>query len=150
MTTAITDTVRVTIDAPLADVTSFLATAENHPLWGTEFFTGEAEQINPAAFPGEVRVTVPAMGGKARMYVVADNANGIIDLYLAPGDAPYGDPLPVRVIRNGTGSDVLFTLARMPGQPDAAWEEGVAAMQRELEKLKALLEKDPSHALAAS
>jgi hypothetical protein len=128
----------------MADVTGFLANAENHPLWGTEFFAGEAEQIHDAAFPGEVRVTVPAMGGRARMYVFSDNENGIIDLYLAPGDAPYGDPLPVRVIPNGTGSDVLFTLARTPGQPHAAWEEGLASMRSELEKLKALMEENAS------
>jgi hypothetical protein len=41
------------------------------------------------------------------------------------------------VIRNADGVDVLFTLARFPGQSDAEWEEGLASMARELTKLKA-------------
>ena len=48
----------------------------------------------------------------------------------------------MRVVPNGDGCDVLFTLARFPGTPDEAWEEGLASMQRELENLKARHEAD--------
>jgi hypothetical protein len=41
------------------------------------------------------------------------------------------------VIRNADGVDVLFTLARFPGQSDAEWEEALASMARELTNLKA-------------
>jgi hypothetical protein len=132
MTTSLTETVRVTIDAPYEQVVSDLADATTHPEWGTEFFSGPTR---PAS-DGEVVATVPRMGGEVRMRIDADSASGRIDLYLAPLGAPFGPPLPVRVIPNGDGVDVLFTLARFPGQIDADWEEGLASMGRELENLK--------------
>jgi hypothetical protein len=98
----------------------------------TEFFEGAARPGDD----GEVIATVPRMGGDVRAKVDADLAAGRIDLYLAPLDAPFGPPLPVRVIPNGDGVDVLFTLIRPPGQSDPEWEEGLASMQRELANLK--------------
>jgi hypothetical protein len=40
------------------------------------------------------------------------------------------------VIPNTDGVDVLFTLARFPGQSDDDWEEGLLSMSRELTNLK--------------
>ena len=82
-------------------------------------------------------VQIPMMGGPARMRIDADVDRGIIDLYLAPGDAPFGEPLPVRLVPNGEGVDVLWTLGRPEGVPDPAWEDGLRSMQRELANLKA-------------
>jgi len=137
MTTLVTETVRITIDAPFAEVVSDLADPAMQPEWATEFFSGAATPIGE----GEVEVTVPRMGGKARMRIDADVDSGRIDVYMAPLDAPYGPPLPVRVIPNAGGADVLYTLARFPGQSDADWAEGLDSMARELEKLKARLER---------
>ena len=63
-------------------------------------------------------------------------------MFLAPLGAPFGPPLPVRVVPNGDGCDVLFTLARFPGQDDETWDSGLASMRRELEQLRALYEND--------
>ena len=132
MTTMTTETVRITIDAPFDKVVSDLADPTSHPEWGTEFFSGSAQPSRG----GEVLATVPRMGGEIHMRVDADLAAGRIDLYLAPLDAPFGPPIPVRVIPNADGVDVLFTLARFPSQSDDDWEEGLASMSRELTSLK--------------
>jgi hypothetical protein len=132
MTTMVTDTVRITIDAAFDQVVSDLADPANHPEWGAEFFTGPARP-GPE---GEVVATVPRMGGEVHMKVEADLTSGRIDLYMAPLDVPFGPPLPVRVVPNGEGVDVLFTLARFPGQSDAEWQQGLESMGRELENLK--------------
>jgi hypothetical protein len=132
MTTTTTTTLSVTIDAPPERVTADLADPATHPEWATEFFAGPATALGP----GEVRAPVPLMGGNARMRVEADVPRGIVDLHLAPGDAPYGPPLPVRVVPNGDGADVLWTLARPPGMPDDAWAAAVASMERELDALR--------------
>lgn len=132
MATQTTRTVAVTIDAPIEQVARDLADPATHPEWGTEFFAGPAL---PGA-DGEVHVNVPLMGGPARLRVESDVERGIVDLYLAPGDAPYGPALPIRLVRNGDGVDVLFTLTRFPGQGDGAWEAGVASMKRELDGLR--------------
>lgn len=132
MTTLVTETVRVTIDAPFEQVASDLADPRAHPEWATEFFTSQVKVISE----NEVAVTVPRMGGEVHMNVDADVAAGRIDLYLAPSGAGYGPPLPVRVIPNGDGVDVLFTLARFPGQTDGEWKHGLDSMAQELQNLK--------------
>lgn len=132
MTTLVTETVRITIDAPFEQVVADLADPSTHHEWGTEFF---ATPARPTA-DGEVVATVPRMGGEVRMRIDAHLDCGLIDIYLAPLGAPFGPPLPVRVLPNGDGVDVLFTLARFPGQTDSEWEDGLASMARELERLK--------------
>jgi hypothetical protein len=140
MTTTDTTTLTETIDAPLLTVAADLADPINHPIWATEFFDGPAE----ARDDGSVAVVVPMMGGPARMRIDADVDRGIIDLFLAPGEAPYGDPLPVRLIPNGSGVDVLWTLGRPPQLPDEAWSHALASMQRELTVLKQRHETQPT------
>lgn len=132
MATVTTETLRVTIDAPFSQVVLDLADPSSHPEWATEFFAGKSTPIEG----DEVMVEVPRMGGTARMKVDADTGSGRIDLYLAPEGVPYGPPLPVRVVPNGDGVDVLFTLVRMPGQGDDEWANGLESMQRELMNLK--------------
>jgi hypothetical protein len=128
-------TLTVDIAAPIATVVADLANPINHPEWATEFFAGPAEAIDR----NEVRVMVPRLGGKGRMRIVSHIQCGLVDLYLAPGDAPYGEPIPVRIIPNGEGARVLWTLHRPPvSEPE--WQQGLLSMERELANLKARLE----------
>jgi hypothetical protein len=83
------------------------------------------------------------MGGQIRHRIDADVQRGILDLYFASQDAPYGQPIPVRLVPNGDGVDVLWTLARFPGVSDQAWQQGLAAMARELQALKRRHETEP-------
>ncbi len=132
MATLHTVTVTVTIDAPLAQVATDLADPTTHPAWATEFYAGP---VRPAE-GGEFVAPVPMMGGEVRHKIDADIARGILDLYFAAPGAPYGPPIPVRLVPNGDGTDVLWTLARFPGVSDQAWQQGLAAMARELQALK--------------
>jgi hypothetical protein len=132
MSTLETTTVTVTIDAPLETVSADIADPASHLEWATEFFSGSAEDVGD----GTWRMNVARMGGPVLMRIDGDIALGVIDMYLAPVGAPFGAPLPVRVIPNGGGSDVLFTLTRLPGQTDQEWTEGLHSMKRELENLK--------------
>jgi len=133
MSTFETATVAVTIDAPLETVSADLADPSSHLEWATEFFSGTAEDKGD----GTWLMNVPRMGGSASLRIGGDTTQGVIDMYLAPEGAPFGPPLPIRVIPNGDGSDVLFTLARFPGQSDQDWTEGLQSMKRELQSLKA-------------
>jgi hypothetical protein len=136
MPTLETSTLSVTIDAPFEQVVGDLADPATHPEWATQFFAGPAERRPD----GTYTVDVPSMGGTARMSVDVDADRGVVDLYLAPGDAPFGPALPIRVVPNGDGVDVLFTLARFPGMTDEQWQGGLVGMRHELENLKARLE----------
>ena len=131
MATFPTEVLKVTIDAPPDAVARDLADPCTHPTWGREFFAGPAS----ARGDGDVDVSIPMMGGRARMRVDADVSRGLVDIYLAPGEAPFGAPLPVRVVPNGDGCDVLWVLTRSPGVADEQWGAGVASMRRELDAL---------------
>ena len=48
---------------------------------------------------------------------------------------------PLRVLPNGDGSEVVFTLFRVPGVTSEAFEADVAAVTRDLETLRSLLER---------
>ena len=128
-----TKTLTISIDAPLAKVTSDLADPATHPEWAKEFFSGPAKKTESS----EVLVPAPMMGGVVRFKIDADIDLGLLDLFIAPEGADFGMPIPVRLIKNGDGVDVLWTLTRFPGMPDLAWEQGLAGMERELLALKA-------------
>lgn len=132
MTVASTRTLTVTIDAPYDVVCADLGDPSNHPAWATEFFAGPATRQPD----GSVLVPAPMMGGVVHFAVEADPATGHVNLYLAPEGAPFGDPLPVRLLRNGSGVDVLWTLTRPDGIPDAAWDGALASMSVELGNLR--------------
>jgi hypothetical protein len=67
------------------------------------------------------------------------NAFGVVDhfIYPAPG---VEISVPLRVIANGTGSEVLFTLFRLPEMSDDKFAEDAAWVARDLRALKELLE----------
>lgn len=138
MTTLPTRTLTVTIDAPFDRVARDLADPRTHPDWAKGFFKGEARPSKN----DEVVIFSPFMGTDVRFRVEADLARGILDLYLAPASAEFGPALPVRLLHNGDGVDVLWTLTRFPDTPDERWEAGCASMQQELQELKRIQEKD--------
>jgi hypothetical protein len=47
---------------------------------------------------------------------------------------------PLRIVANGMGSEVTFTIYRLPGMSDEAYTADAAAVARDLATLKALLE----------
>ena len=140
MSTHQTTTLAVTIDAPPQSVAADLADPATHPEWAAEFFDGPATRRDDGSYSARV----PLMGGPVRFTVEADTAAGIVDLFLAPEGAPFGAPLPVRLVPNGDGVDVLWTLTRFPGTPDEAWQAGLASMSRELERLRERHESGPA------
>ncbi len=132
MATTETRTLTVTIDAPFEAVVKDLADPLAQTEWGTEFFAGPGTE----GADGTVVAQVPMMGGEVVFRVEGVEEHGILDLYLAPTGAPFGPPLPVRVVRNGDGVDVLWTLSRTPGVLDEGWQQGIASMERELQDLR--------------
>ena len=48
---------------------------------------------------------------------------------------------PLRVLANGRGSEVVFTLFRRPGTSDADFTADVEAVGRDLDRLAALLDE---------
>jgi hypothetical protein len=78
--------------------------------------------------------------GKVRVRMAPQNQFGVVDHTVTlPTGATVHNPL--RVIANGTGSTVTFTLLRLEGVSDQRFNEDAAAVTKDLATLKALLEK---------
>ncbi|MFV2000968.1 MAG: hypothetical protein ACC654_11455 [Acidimicrobiia bacterium] len=123
----------ISIEAAPRVVAEDLADPSTHSDWATEFIDGPPLEVRE---DGSVVVNIPAMGGPSRFKVEADLDRGILDLYLAPGDVPFGPPLPVRLVANGDGVDVLWVLSRPAMMDDEQWVTAQDSMARELENLK--------------
>jgi hypothetical protein len=77
------------------------------------------------------------------MRVVFAPANdfGVVDHVVTPltGEGPAVD-VPLRVVPNGTGSEVMLTVFRQPGMSDAQYAADTALVHADLERLKDALE----------
>jgi len=71
---------------------------------------------------------------------VKRNAFGVLDhdVVLESGATIHN---PIRVVPNGAGSEVMFTLLRQAGVPAEKFAEDAKAVERDLRTLKALLEE---------
>ncbi len=71
---------------------------------------------------------------------VPKNTLGVLDHYVipAPGVEVY---VPMRVVPNGSGTEVLFTLFRLPDMLDEKYAEDAALVEDDLKRLKNLLER---------
>jgi hypothetical protein len=77
--------------------------------------------------------------GKVGMRFAPQNDYGVLDHTVTlPGGAEVY--MPVRVLANGRGSEVVFTLYRQPEMDDAAFAGDAGKVEKDLAKLKAVLE----------
>lgn len=68
-----------------------------------------------------------------------DNEFGVLDHRVTLPDGRSQDN-PVRVVANGDGSELMFTVFQTEGMDDAAFIKDVQAVTRDLKTIKALLE----------
>jgi hypothetical protein len=71
---------------------------------------------------------------------VERNKYGVLDHFVSNG-AGGEIYMPMRVFPNGEGSEVLLTVFRQPHMSDEKFAEDTQWVRRDLEALKALLEK---------
>lgn len=124
-------TLSVSIAAPPQAVYDFVANPENLPQWAqglgkTVERRGDVWLVETAQGPVTVRFT-------------DRNRFGVVDHYVtvAPGVEIY---VPLRVIANATGSEVLLTLFRQPGMTDEQFAADRQLVEQDLQTLKMLLE----------
>jgi hypothetical protein len=78
--------------------------------------------------------------GRVKIHFVERNPFGVLDHYLtlATGVEIY---VPMRVIPNGGGSELLFTLFRLPDMTEERFSEDAGLVRRDLMALKNLLDR---------
>src|SRR3954468_18678120 len=126
-------TLTISIDRPVAEVYAFAAKVENLPRWATSFV--RSVRKTPQGWIADT--SEGAMGFE----FAASNALGVLDQMVRP--APGIEILvPIRVVPNGDGAEVLFTLIQFPGMADEKFSRDLEMVQRDLKTLKTVLERD--------
>ena len=120
------------INRPADAVYAYVANPANLAHWAPGLGHSVAE------VDGQWFVDTPAE--RVRLTFAPSNDLGVLDHYLTfgSGDVVYA---PMRVIADGDGSEVMFTVRRRPGMTDADFQADGDAVTADLALLKRLLEK---------
>ena len=124
-------TLSVRINRDACEVYDFASVPENFPKWAS----GLGKSLTNVH--GEWIARTPQ--GPVKVRFTKRNDFGVLDHYVIPEQSPeiY---IPMRVIANGKGSEILFTLFRLPGMSDEKFAEDAEWVMRDLTALKKLLE----------
>lgn len=114
-------------------VYDFAANPDNMPLWASGLASGLTRE-------GDDWIADGGPLGIARVRFAPPNAFGVIDhTVVLPNGARVENAL--RIVPNGNGAEVMFTLLRQPDMDDAAFERDAAHVARDLDTLARLMEE---------
>ena len=124
----------IDIDRPISEVYDFAADPLNLPSWAAGLAGSKVER------DGEQWFTESPMG-RVTFTFVPRNDFGVLDhdVTLPSGESVYN---PLRVIRDGDGCEVVFTLRQRPEMTDEEFERDADAVARDLATLKSLVESN--------
>lgn len=105
---------------------------EVFPLWAAGLSQSD---LRPAGDHWEAE----GVEGTIRIRFTPQNDFGIMDHVVDTGE---GDPVhvPLRVVQNGEGAEVVLTLFRQPGMDEERFSADIKLINRDLRALKALVE----------
>lgn len=125
--------VSVSIARPPDVVYQFTVKPENLPKWAV----GLGTSFRPQSDGSWIAEGGPV--GRATVRFVERNRFGVLDhdVTVATGETVHN---PIRVIPNGEGSEVVFSVFRRAGVSAAQFEQDAKAVEKDLRTLKRLLE----------
>lgn len=125
-------TLSVSINCPPDKVYDFISNPENLPKWAA----GLCKSVRKTN--GDWIVETPQ--GPMKIRFAEKNDFGVADHYVnpAPGVEVY---VPIRVLPNGSGSDVIVTILRSPEMSDEKFADDIGLVQNDLMTLKNVLER---------
>ncbi|MBW0434201.1 SRPBCC family protein [Leptospira yasudae] len=125
--------VSVSVGVPWKTAYEFLSEPKNFPEWAS----GLCKSISPG--PNEEWI-IEAPQGMLKAIFTPENPYGILDhtVILNETDRIAN---PLRILPNGEGSEILFTLFKTPDMTQQKFEEDAAWVKKDLNELKALLER---------
>lgn len=114
-------------------VYAFAGNPENMPLWASGLASGLTRE-------GDGWIADGGPIGNVRVRFAPPNDFGVIDHTVTlPNGLVVENAL--RVVPNGDGAEVMFTLSRQPDMDDAAFESDAAHVARDLDVLAKLMEE---------
>jgi hypothetical protein len=125
-------TITARIERPFDEVYEFLVDPANWNQWAF----GQDRNIRRSQ-DGWI---ADSDSGVARVQFTGRNSFGVVDhtVIHASGQRVY---VPMRLLGNGSGCELLFTLFREPSMSDAQFASDAGFVERDLSGLKRLLEK---------
>jgi len=125
-------TITVRIDRPFATVFDFLADPTSWNQWA--FGLGKNIRQSKDGWIAD------SGGGIAKVRFTPRNNFGVADhtVIRSSGQRVY---VPMRLIVNGSGCELLFTLFREPNMSPTQFDSDAEFVQRDLNRLKSLMEK---------
>ena len=119
------------IDRPAGDVYDFASDPANVPRWAPGLGTS-VENVDGKWF-------VETGSGRVGLAFAERNTFGVLDhkVTLASGEVIY---IPMRVVPYGDGSEVVFSLRRLPEMSDEEFARDAGLVQADLTRLKHVLE----------
>lgn len=124
-------TLNITIHRNPKEVYHFVSDLKNLPKWATAFCLSIKKS-------GKVWIAQTPQG-PVKIRIAAKNRFGVLDhtVIPAPGKEIF---VPMRVVPNGKGSEVLFTLFQHPGMSAKQFSADSRLVRRDLKTLKNVLE----------
>jgi hypothetical protein len=124
--------ISVSIRSSPEDVYAFASNIENLPRWASGL-GGSIRNVG-----GEWIADGPM--GPVKVRIAAPNEFGVLDhdVVLPSGTTVHN---PMRVVPNGTGSEVTFTLLRSPEATEEQFDRDAEWVEKDLRTLKDLLER---------
>lgn len=121
----------VSIDRPVAEVYEYTSNPANVPQWAPGLGR-TVEQIDGQWFADSPM-------GRITFAFAPRNEFGVLDheVTMPSGDVVHN---PMRVLADGAGSEVVFTLRRLPQLSDEEFERDAAAVTSDLFALKRVVE----------
>src|SRR6478735_2923616 len=123
--------ISIGIGRPVSVVYDVAADPRNLPRWSAGLAGAEVEQ------DGDEWFTESPMG-RVTFTFAPSNDFGVLDhdVTLPSGETVYN---PLRVISDGDGCEVIFTLRQRPGMSDEEFERDADAVSKDLAALKSLV-----------
>lgn len=127
-------TLTVRIERDAAAVYAFAAQPGNLPRWAAGLGSGVTRS-------GDGWVVDTPLG-RLRLRFAPPNPLGVLDHAVTLPDGSVVD-VPMRVVPNASGAEVLFTLFRQPAMSEEDFERDATLVAADLQTLKRLLEAGP-------
>jgi hypothetical protein len=109
-------------------------------IWQPAFFPKWASGLSQSSLqPDAERWRAQGSEGTVWIRFTPRNEFGVMDHHVDTGSGPEIS-IPLRVIENGGGAEVILTLFRQPGMSDEKFQADRDWVRRDLEKLRELMQ----------
>jgi hypothetical protein len=123
----------VSINRDPRRVYEFISNLENLPKWASRAFQS-IKQVK-----GEWIVETPQ--GAAKVVLAQRNEFGVLDHYVSLPSLGVEVYVPMRVVKNGNGSEVIFTLFHASNMSEEKSAQDMKMVEQDLKNLKNIMEE---------